>query len=492
MKIAILQLARIGDIFQTAPAINAYKRLNKNHTVDLIVRNKFSEACDLLKNIDSVIELPTKHILKPLIQANADITTSITNLENWILHLASQDYDKVINLSFSPLSSWITFFLQSASQKQIEVAGYTRTSDGFLSIPDDMSAYVYAQCGPGYPNRFHLAEIFGTLLGVDLLPEDWDTQELKPYPLPFDQPYICIQTRASAEHKSIPPEKIAQIVNTLKKFINLPIVLLGSNLDSDAARIVLNSSTYQHLFDYTGKTALIETAAIIKHASLFIGPDSSLQNIASLTGTKTLLLSIGNVNFFETGPRAKGSFVISDQDASNLEPESIAKTVVAMLYSDSVVTKGYYLVNDIPCYKKNGDEENLFKWELINYIYRGLDAPKNFSPQFELAVQKLYDVNQFAIEILEQVNQGASLKDKVIFLEQAEEIISAIEKLCDSIAPIIAWYRTEKMRIGPGPHELVLQKTLDVHKLLDLLCTSILEHCRSQSCQHDLPKEEIL
>jgi hypothetical protein len=370
--------------------------------------------------------------------------------------------------------------------------GYTRTADGFLSIPDDMSAYVYAQCGPGYPNRFHLAEIFGTLLGVDLLPTDWDTQNLKPYCLPFDQPYICIQAKASAEHKSIPPEKIAQVLNIMKKFVTLPVVLLGSKQDSDTAQIIMNSSTYNHLYDYTGKTALIETAAIIKQASLFIGPDSSLQNIASLTGTKTLLLSIGNVNFFETGPRAAGSFVMSGKDASYLAPESIAKTIVAMLYSETVPAEGYYLVNDIPCYKKNRDDDNLFKWELINYIYRGLEAPKTFSTKFVLAVQKLYDVNQFALEILEQVAQGAPLQDKAIFLEQAEEIVSAIEKLCDSIKPIISWYRTEKIRIGPGSPDLVLSKTLEVHNLLDLLCKSILEHCQDQSHEQDLSQEDIL
>lgn len=489
MKIAILQLARIGDIYQTAPAINAYKRLYPEDSIDLIVRHRFSEACDGLKNIDQVIELPTKHILKPLVSNNADIPSSLGHLEGWLMDLASQGYQKVINLSFSPLSSWITYFLQKASQDTLEVVGYTRTTDGFLAIPDDMSAYVYAQCGPGYPNRFHLNEIFGTLLGVDLIPEDWKAVELNPYVLPFSGDYIAVQVSASQEHKSIPTEKLIQTLNTLKKLISLPIVLLGSASDSKVAETVTSSSSYPQLFDFTGKTSLLETMAIIKQATLFIGPDSSLQNIASLVGTKTLLLSLGHVNFFETGPRALGSFILSQPEATLLEPSSVVKTIVSLLAGTTPTSNGYVMTDMIPCYRFNGSDTHVFQWDLINYIYRGLEAPSQFSPQFELALQKLNDVNTFAIEILEQIIAGAAVEDKIQFIQQADEIINAIEKLNEDITPIIRWYKTEKLRIGPGDQHQILTSTIEVHRLLSLLCTALLEHCDTARLDSDIAKE---
>jgi hypothetical protein len=409
------------------------------------------------------------------------------------MDLAAQGYDKVINLSFSPLSSWITFFLQKASGGRIEVAGYTRTSDGFLAIPDDMSAYVYAQCGPGYPNRFHLAEIFGTLLGVDLLPEDWATRDLKPYVLPFSEPFIAIQTSASQEHKSIPPEKISHALNILKVCVNIPIVLLGSAQDRKSANVILNSCSYPNLYDFTGKTSLIESMAIIKQASLFIGPDSSLQNIASLTGTKTLLISLGKVNFYETGPRAEGSFILSRTDAHILEPESISKAILSMLYATPISVDGYELTPTIPCYKHNRGEDPSFRWELLNYIYRGFEAPKNCTPQFSLALQKLFDVNSFVIEILDQIASGnAEVSDKVTFLEQAEEIINAIEKLNSDIKPVISWYKTEKKRIGPGTQKQVIEKTREVHNLLDILCSSLLEIYENQNVNISSDKDGTL
>lgn len=482
MKIAILQLARVGDIYQTAPAINAYKRSNPTHKIDLIVRNKFSDACHGLKNIDNVIELPTKHILKPLIQNEADIPTSLDNLESWLMDLSNQGYHKIINLSFSPLSSWITFFLQSAAQGNLEIVGYSRTLDGFLAIPDDMSAYVYAQCGPGYPNRFHIAEIFGTLLGVDLTPQDWVTQDLKPYPLPFSGPFIAIQTSASQEHKSIPPIKMVHALNTLKNQISIPIVLLGSETDQKDADTITNSCSYSSLYSYVGKTTLLETMAIIKQASLFVGPDSSLQNIASLTGTKTLLVSIGKVNFFETGPRAAGSFVLTGEEAFQIEPGIIGKCILSLLYAMPISADGFELTNAIPCFRRSSGEDNSFKWDLLNYIYRGFEVPKHFTPQFALALQKLFDVNSFSCEILDQISSGtAQLDEKIIFLEQAEDIINAIQKLNSDITPIIAWYKTEKLRIGPGTNKEVLSRTQDVHNLLNVLCTSLLELLETQS-----------
>jgi heptosyltransferase III len=494
MKIALLQLARIGDIYQTAPAINAYKRLYPDHEIHFIVRHKFSEACQGLKNIDCVIELPTKEILSPLVQTQTDLLSSLSCLENWLMSLAQNQYDLVVNLSFSPLSSWITRFLEKASQETLTTVGYTRTTDGYLRIPDDMSAYVYAQCGYNKPNRFHLNEIFGTLLEIDLLPEDWSKEDLPPYSLPFEGPFIALQIKASQEHKSIPTGKGIQILNQLKDSLSCPIVLLGGPQDLKESETIIHSSSYPHLVNLTGQTSLKETFSLIQQASLFVGPDSSLQNMASLTQTPTLLLSAGHVNFYETGPRAPGSFVIHASDFTDpvLDPSRVSKAIVSMMNSEAPSVEGFFLTSSIPCYQSNQYHENHFQWDLLNYIYRGLQAPEFYSSQFLLAVEKLHDVNTFIIELLEQVQTGSDLKEKIIFLEQAEDIIRTIEQLSPDIKPIVSWYRTEKLRIGPGDQNQVLENTLHVHRLLDLLTKDLEQHCEQSLIKQTPTQEGIL
>lgn len=479
MKICIIQLARIGDIYQAAPAISAYKRVHPEHEITLLVRNKFSEACHGLADIDHVIELPSKHILSPFIADQPDISEGLSRLESWLLELSDHNFDKIFNLSFSPLSSYITFFLENAATTKPEVKGYTRTQDGFLAIPDDMSAYFYAQVGNQKPNRFHMNEIFGTVLGVDLLPEDWKTQDLNLYPLPFDGPFIAIQPSASTPDKSIPAQKISLLLNQLKQSVQVPIVLLGSSQDITVGNQITSSTSYPQLYNFIGKTQLIETMAIVKQATLLIAPDSSLQNMASLTNTRTLNVSTGDVNFWETGPRAAGSFVLTSATADDINISALTEATKALLYGETSLSPGYNVTNEIPCYKSTSEAEDSFSWQLLQFIYQGAPLPKEFSAQFILALEKLEDVNNFALEILTQIEEGSEIHDRAPFLQRAEEIIQAIYEISSDIRPIISWYRTEKVRIGPGSNAEVLAQTRHVHELVHKLCQFINEHVKN-------------
>lgn len=485
MRLCLLQLARLGDIFQTAPAINAYKRINPEHHITLIVRNKFAEAAQLLTHVDKIIELPSAFILKPLVQDQADTNETIERLEGWLNDIRQNQFDKIVNLSFSPLTSWLTAFLQQSAVKDVEICGYSRTSDGYLAIPDDMSAYVYAQVGWDRSNRFHLNEIFGTLMGVDLEPQDWNIKSLKPFILPTGQTgdYLTIQVQASSEDKSIPAQKISVLLNQLKTHIQTPVVLLGSTKDQETAEMIVNSTSYPFIINLVGKTSLTESAAIIKQATLLLAPDSSLQNLASLTQTITLLVACGPVNFWETGPRKPGSMVLNYALPEDINVDELTQAVASLMnHTLPTTVAGYVSTAGNPCYQPHFlNVIPSFSWLLIKAIYQGADLPATMPGHFVLAIEKLNDVNQFTIEVLEQIQNGASLKEKAPFLERANEIMMAIYDLCFEIKPVIDWFNTEKLRIGPGSDQEVLVKTLACHRLLNELCQYVFDQNKSRT-----------
>ena len=66
MKILVLQLARLGDIYLTWPAIRAIKRKLPEATIDVLVREKFQDATQGLAEVDRVLSFDTKHIFKPI------------------------------------------------------------------------------------------------------------------------------------------------------------------------------------------------------------------------------------------------------------------------------------------------------------------------------------------------------------------------------------------------------------------------------------------
>ncbi|MCS6837657.1 MAG: glycosyltransferase family 9 protein, partial [Bdellovibrionaceae bacterium] len=274
-KIAIVQINRLGDILQSIPAINAYKRLYPDHIVHLIVRKKFEEAAQLCPTADKIITLDTTHILRPLIQNQPEIHQSLSNLETWLLTLAEERYDIIFNLSYSPSSSWIVNFLEQHSGNTTQVKGYTRTTDGYLAIPDDMSAYVYAQCGINKPNRFHLAEIFGTVLGVDLTIKDWKinlTQTNHPSLEEIPDQFISLHINASSKEKSLPPDVTVELLNNLARTIPIPIVLLGSQKDMESVREVIYRSKHPKIYNMVGLVNLNEAAHIISRSLLLIAP----------------------------------------------------------------------------------------------------------------------------------------------------------------------------------------------------------------------------
>ncbi len=474
MKIAVIQIARLGDIYQTWPALRAYKQAHPESEITLIVRQKFSEAVYGLDAVNEVIELPIKHILEPLISDIANTEESENRMTVWLNDLVQKGFDQIINLSFSPLSSWISYYLSSHSPSLSNICGYSRTSDGFLSIPDDMSAYFYAQVGTDRPNRFHLAEIFGTLMGVDVQPKHWETHHFIDYHLEgIESPFIALQVGASNDQKTLSASALSFLLSNLGNLIKIPIVLLGHKSELAKAETILSSTTHPKIFNLVGKTALTQVFSIIKQSSLLVCPDSSLTHIASLTQTRTLQLSHSNfVNFWETGPRAPGSFVFIIND-NQIQFSEIANTIFELLTDKNISASGFYTTTGTPSYLPNHTELNNTRWELIQSMYQGGVMPTQFDSQFLTALNQLRDVNEFMIELLNKVKAGSPLEDVAQFINRSEEIVQALYRVNSDIRPIIDWYLTEKLRIGPGSHEDILEATLKVQFLLSDLILHI-------------------
>jgi heptosyltransferase III len=68
MKILIIQLARLGDIYQTWPVVRGLKRAYPTAEIHFLARKKFASACEGISEIDQLWQLDTRSILEPLIE----------------------------------------------------------------------------------------------------------------------------------------------------------------------------------------------------------------------------------------------------------------------------------------------------------------------------------------------------------------------------------------------------------------------------------------
>src|SRR6476620_12551888 len=113
MKILIIQLARLGDSYKTWKVVRAIKRTYPKAEIHFLARKKFAPACEGISEINKVWSMDTRSILEPLIEEQPVFKKSFDLLDQLLGGLDNEKFDKVINLSFSPLSSFITRGLQT-------------------------------------------------------------------------------------------------------------------------------------------------------------------------------------------------------------------------------------------------------------------------------------------------------------------------------------------------------------------------------------------
>lgn len=445
------------------PAIRAIRRNYPEAEIHVLTRPKFSEAFTGLTAIHKIIKMPTKEILSPLVKLNMEVQESFDCLSEFVDSLYSENYDWILNLSFSPFSSYLTHYL---TQPHTRVTGYSRFHDGYFSIPDDMSAYFYAQVGPGRPNRFHLIEIFASMAGLDLEPEDWRA----PHPFPITSAvlpdeYVVIHVGASESSKSLSATKWTNIINQIYKIQKMKFVLIGSESEKIISTTICSGVPEGSVLDLVGKTSIQELFPIIKKSRLLVGCDSAPMHMATLVNTPCVNISLSTVNFWETGPRTLDSVIIKEKNEQELSSEKVAQIICRQFNGEKQDVGVIHATAGTPSYWALMPKSQDFDWLLIRAIYIGEDFPSNESKDFKEAITQLSEVNQLMIHQMENVEKTGLIANASPFIERGEEIIETIGKLVPPAQALIRWYQTEKIRIGPGEMKVVLNRTLEIHRL---------------------------
>lgn len=457
MKVLVLELARLGDIFQTWPALRGLKRIYPEAQIEVLTRARFQSAIEGLEVVSKRHLLPTQEILAPMFDPQMDVKSSHEKMGQFVAGLKNEKYDWILNFSFSPFSSYLT---HAISHETTKISGYSRTADGFLAIPDDMSAYVYAQVGVGRPNRFHLAEIFATMVGVDLIESDWSApQGLKSR---MQTPEVLVHVGASEAKKQISPVKWATILNQFLKLSEVRVGLIGAASESAAAEQIMASIPSERVENFVGKTDLQDLFSLIQWTRLVVGADSAPMHMASLTGTPCVNLSLSSVNFWETGPRAMGSVIMRGQDETDFASDKVATVMKKAMHKEKQDLSIITVQKGSPSYWHLAPKDSDFEWNLIRAIYMGEDFPPTESNLFKDGIIKLADINLLMIDQIEAVQKGVDISKVASIIDRGEEIIETIGKLVPSLAPLVRWYQTEKIRIGPDSQEKLLERSLQI------------------------------
>lgn len=472
MKILVLQLARLGDIYMTWPALRALRRAHPEAEIHLLVRPRFEAATRGLEAVDRIKTMPTDELLEPFLRTQSADHEAVQRMDFYLASLRKEQYDRVINLSFSPLSSWI---VKTITNETTEINGYSRHTDGFLKISDEVSSYFYAQVGTDRANRFHLTDLFANLAGTDLMPEDWAAPRLEGKNFALPKEYIVLHIGASENHKRLSPFQWAR---AFKHFHDLnpelPVVAIGTAAETVLVNEMRAGLSQTKVIDLTGQTSVEDLFGVISGATLLVGGDSAPIHMASLTGTPTFNVSVGEVNFWETGPRAPKSWVLPLKDPSESSSEFMGRAMARICAGENPSELIRYN-GDIPSYTLPNGNEKSFSWKLIEALYLGNEFPVTDDLLFVKAVEKMREMNQVVLDQLTTLPAASSRLGEL--LDRGDEVFMAITRVCPETAIFVRWIQTEKIRIPPGAKEQIKHAMSDLHlRLANILMLYSLDH----------------
>lgn len=464
MKILIIQLARLGDILMTWPQVRAIKRTYPEAQIDMLVRPRFKSATNGLTELHEVIEFPVENIFEPLFEEPLNVGDGLTALDGIIDHLKQKNYTWIVNSTLSPASSYLTHALQNETMK---VTGYSRTSDGFLAIADDVSAYIYAQVGVDRDNRIHLSDLFTLMVDAQPSKEDWKTVVSTPNPLELTD-YAILHVGASRDEKKYSAFKWRTFITHFQKLTPLPVILIGNEDESKDASFISLGFDSKVVQDFTGKFKFEELFPLIAQAKLYIGCDSAPLHIASLVGAPSLNISLNSVNFWETGPKAEHSRVLYAETEADLPSEKVAMEAFSMLNHEQPSEDSIFFIDKSPSYQAPRNTRNKdWVWDCINALYMGGAWPMMESNTIRQGTKNLGDVNRLIIEQLDTIRKTRNVSLVSGIIERCEEVIESVGHLVPELRPLIRWYQTQKSLIGPGIPTAILDATEKVHQDFD-------------------------
>jgi heptosyltransferase-3 len=481
MKILVVQLARLGDIYQCWPIVRAIRRQIPGAEIHLLVRKRFASALDGIGVDCRIHQMNSAEILEPIFGLNNDHQQALERISLWTNSLRDFHFDRIINLSFSPFSSYL---VSAISQTNTEVRGYTRTADGYLAIPDDPSAYFYAQVGVGKSNRAHLCEIFASVAEVELIEQDWslkvDQQSLEEknrvfncYGIPTEVDYVVLHISASDPRKTLSWSQWAKVASGLLDNWFGHLILVGGAEDYLVSNRVIDKCGSSRIHSLVGRASLIELFPCLYYSSLVIGGDSVVIQMSALADVACFSLSFPIANFWETGPLKPGSRVMIVNRPQLDDVGILVEEVLRHLRGHDTKSEMATATEESPVHYRteNYVPSNEFEWEFIRALY----MKENFPPvPNELVLHGLYRLSELADLAISQTltlsKEGVRVAAAEI-LNQTDILIASIRRMVPELDPLISWFETEKLRIGPGNIEFLALRTRQVFESLKLVAS---------------------
>ncbi len=300
-NILIIKPSSIGDVIHALPFLKAIRGRYPNAAISWLINRGIDEIIRDNSYLDEIILFERKRW-----GGFDDIGYKLRGITEFIRELRQKRFDLIIDLQ-GLFRSGIIAYLSGAGCR-IGFANAREFSPIF---------YNYRVSHP--PVEMHAVDrylLIAKELGADISKRDFKInipEKEKEYVASLisrikKRPLIAINPSARWETKMWPMKRYAELTDTIGAKLKAQPLLIGSM--EDEVRInELSSMTKSKPLNLSGKTSLLQLAALLKKVDLLITNDSGPMHIAAAVGTPVVSI-FGPTRPVRTGPYGNGHVVL--------------------------------------------------------------------------------------------------------------------------------------------------------------------------------------
>jgi ADP-heptose:LPS heptosyltransferase len=350
MSSLIVQLARLGDVIQTLPAIAALNARDPCETLDVLCAAPLIDIVSLFSGVRRVHPWDADRWRQWAGGWRETSMSMLPTLETYLQEYGPALYDTAYNLNQHPRSILAAHLLAR------KVVGPGHSGPVAPALPS-WAAYLREVAKDRRPNPVHLADAFCGMCGVR--PPGF-APRVKPPDVTFAPDLACIGedglrwiaviVGAGDVARCLPPHVWAQwISGLLNSDPDCRVVLIGTAGEKSRALAIqegLSPLLLGRLWDATGRTDVRQLASLLARCGWATGADTGSLHLATAVGIKTLGFYFARARVHETGPYGEGHWV---WQASSPSPTvwPVAESLSLILDSSdapvSSVTEGWQL-----------------------------------------------------------------------------------------------------------------------------------------------------
>jgi heptosyltransferase I len=314
VRTLLIQLARLGDLVQSLPAIASLTAQYPHRSLDLLCPLPLADLGRLFPKVGRVLEWngPQWHVWAESFAGEFQ-PSWLRKVERYLTALTTEPYTLAYVLNHHPRAI-LAGALLAAEVQSPHLRGPLEEA---LS---PWAAYLRQVAQTRGGNRIHLSDTFCGLCGVTpppsppvlLSPSDDLLGDLTEVGMTAGL-WIAVVVGAGDVDRSIPVAVWTEWISTvLTHDAPCAVVLVGTERDQNAALAIqdgLSPLMAGRVWDATGRTTLPQLAALLKRCHWAVGADTGPLHLAAAVGTRAMGFYFSRARVHETGPYGRDHWV---------------------------------------------------------------------------------------------------------------------------------------------------------------------------------------